>query len=108
MVFQLRHTTPRLILVHPSTLDKVRVAVEKAGLEDTVTLFLFDDRECRPLHGVDDWNTLLASKVDATQWQWEQLAPQEAVERVASINYSSGWVFLFQHTRLFRSLGIRG
>ena len=64
-------------------------AAEAAGLSKS-RIFQFSDEPCATKAGIRDWSELLASPEDAKRWQWKQLSEKEAVETVATINYSSG------------------
>jgi hypothetical protein len=106
MEFQLRHTTPKLILAHPSVIQKVLDARRRAELFDT-RVFLIDQDPCEPMLGCDDWSDLCLSEDECASWRWKRLDAQDAKTRVASINYSSGYETFFLSVTDTNSLSAR-
>ncbi|KAK5135216.1 hypothetical protein LTR08_005465 [Meristemomyces frigidus] len=86
---QLIDTGAALILAHPSMLGNAVAAAAAAGLPKE-RIFQFAGRPCGTVDGVKDWREMVASAEDAELYQWKQLRGEEAVETVATINYSSG------------------
>jgi len=81
----------KAMFVHPALLKTARAAVSQAGLSDR-KLFLFSDsaREVPAVDGVRDWRTLMGSAVEGEAWKWDAYRAEEARNRIATINYSSG------------------
>ena len=86
---QIKNTEARVILVHPSLVDTALAAARKAGFPAD-RLFQFSDAPCRTLNGVEDWESMLGSDAEADAYRWPELRGDEAVQTVATINYSSG------------------
>lgn len=87
----MRHTEPKLVLAHPSVVDKVVTAIDDAALSQT-RVFLFDEEECTSVRGISDWRAFVPPEEHHNLWRWPTLGSQEAQKRVASINYSSGYL----------------
>ena len=88
-VHQLKNTEARCILAHPSMVKNAVAAAGQVGLPKD-RIFQFDDQPCEPLEGIEDWRTMISSPEDAEEYRWQKLSPQESVDTVATINYSSG------------------
>lgn len=86
---QLKNTGAQCILAHPTMVKNAVAAAKAAGLPKG-RIFQFSDEPCAMQDGVADWTELLAGPAEAESWQWKQLNAKEAVETVATINYSSG------------------
>ncbi|EMC92608.1 hypothetical protein BAUCODRAFT_77563, partial [Baudoinia panamericana UAMH 10762] len=86
---QLKNTGAVCILAHP-TMIKNAVAAAKEACLPKERIFQFDDKPCAPLDGVRDWREMVASAEDAESYEWKKLRGEEAVNTVATINYSSG------------------
>jgi len=89
MVHQIRNTGAQLILAHPTMVKTALVAAPEAGLS-TSRIFQFSDSYNPPLNGVLDWSTMLGSPAQGEAWSWPEMTPEESVNTVATINYSSG------------------
>ena len=89
VVHQIKNTEAKCILAHPTMLENALAAAEKVGMSKK-RIFLFDDERCKPMHGIQDWRDMIASPEEAEKYRWRKLSPDEAVNTVATINYSSG------------------
>jgi 4-coumarate--CoA ligase len=89
MVYQIKNTGCKFLLVHPSLAKTALSACEQAGLSKD-RIFLFSDEENKPLGNVLDWRTIISSEKEAEAWQWEEYSPERSCDTVATINYSSG------------------
>lgn len=89
VVHQLKNTEAKCILAHPSMLENALAAAKEVGLSKKM-IFQFNDEPCREQHGIKDWSEMLASPSDADKYQWKRMTPEESVNTVATINYSSG------------------
>ncbi|KAI1925363.1 hypothetical protein LOZ65_002900 [Ophidiomyces ophidiicola] len=89
VVYQMSNTEARVVLVHPSLIDTALTAAKRAGIPAD-RLFQFSETEVSARDGVRDWRDLLADPEEARNYQWPELSPTEAVETIATINYSSG------------------
>jgi 4-coumarate--CoA ligase len=89
MAHQIKNTGAQVMLVHPTMLKTAVAAAQRAGLPKS-RLFQFSDRE-NPTHdGVKDWRYLIGSQDEGERYSWPRLSPEESVNTVATINYSSG------------------
>lgn len=86
---QLKNTGAQCIIAHPTMVKNAVAAAKAAGLPKG-RIFQFSDEFCVTQEGVPDWSQLLASPAEAASWRWKQLSEKEAVDTVATINYSSG------------------
>jgi 4-coumarate--CoA ligase len=89
MVHQIKNTGAQIILVHPTMIKTAVAAAEKAGLSRN-RIFQFSDIECKTLDGVKDWRAMIGSEREGDKYSWPKLSPEQAVNTVATINYSSG------------------
>ncbi|KAI9812438.1 MAG: hypothetical protein M1827_004669 [Pycnora praestabilis] len=89
MVYQIRNTQAKMMLVHPSLIRTALAASKEASLPKD-RLFLFSDQECASIDGVQDWREMIGTPEDGARWEWEHLDAHESCTRVATINYSSG------------------
>lgn len=89
VVHQLKNTEAKCILAHPSMVKNALAAAKQAGIPKD-RIFQFNDQPCQPLDGVQDWRNMVASPQDAESYRWRKLSPEESVNTVATINYSSG------------------
>ena len=90
VVHQLKNTEARCIIAHPSMLNNAVAAAKEVGLSKDM-IFQFDDEYCSAQNGIQDWSErLLATPSDADSYRWRKMSPEEAVNAVATINYSSG------------------
>lgn len=78
-----------MIFVHPELLTTALAAAKKAGV-DKSRIFLFTDKFEQTIEGVKDWRTMLGSESEGANWRWKKLRPEEALTRVATVNFSSG------------------
>lgn len=89
VVHQLKNTGAKCILAHPTMVSNALAAAKQVGLSKEM-IFQFNDEPCTPLEGIKDWREMIASPEDADKYQWRKLSPEESVNTVATINYSSG------------------
>jgi 4-coumarate--CoA ligase len=89
MVHQIKNTGAQIILAHPTMIKTAVAAAEKAGLSRN-RIFQFSDIECKTLDGVKDWRAMIGSEREGDKYSWPKLSPEQAVNTVATINYSSG------------------
>jgi len=89
MVHQIKNTGAQIILAHPTMIKTAVAAAEKAGLSKS-RIFQFSDEENQTQDGIKDWRHLIGSPSDGERWSWPKLTPEESVNTVATINYSSG------------------
>lgn len=83
--YQIRNTGTRLILAHPSLLDKAIDAGRQAGLGPS-SIVQFSDIALEPLRGIQDWR-FMTEGLDHRQYD-----PMGAESKtiLATVNYSSG------------------
>ena len=89
VVHQLKNTSAKCILAHPTMLQNALAAAKQVGLPKEL-IFQFNDEPCSPSEGIKDWRDMIASPDDADKYRWKKLSPEESVNTVATINYSSG------------------
>lgn len=93
LVHQMRNTTAKVILAHPSMLASVVPAADKAGVPRS-RIFQFSDKSNpNPAaeSGIRDWRDMIGTEDQGAAWCWPDLRSQgEAASTVATINYSSG------------------
>jgi 4-coumarate--CoA ligase len=89
MVHQLRNTTAKVLLVHPTHVKTALEAASKVGIPKS-NIFQFAERECPSQQGIPDWRALLASDADALRYRFPDLSPRASTTTLATINYSSG------------------
>ncbi|OJD10979.1 hypothetical protein ACJ73_09643 [Blastomyces percursus] len=90
MVYQMKNTEAKIILVHPSLVDSALAAAKQADISPD-RLFQFSENVNSNKNGVRDWNNgLLATMQESHSYQWPELTGDEAAKTVATINYSSG------------------
>ncbi|TAQ85354.1 hypothetical protein B7494_g6320 [Chlorociboria aeruginascens] len=89
MVHQITNSGAQIILAHPTTVQTAIAAASQAGLPKS-RIFQFSDEENPILGGVKDWRSMLGTISDGDSYSWPQLSPQESMETVATVNYSSG------------------
>ncbi|KAJ5697823.1 hypothetical protein N7488_011507 [Penicillium malachiteum] len=83
---QMKNTGAKVVLVHPTLIDTAVEAGSRANIPKSRN-FQFSDRPCLPVHGVEDWRTIIGSEKEAASWS--DLADC-ASSILATINYSSG------------------
>ncbi|KAL9054100.1 MAG: hypothetical protein Q9162_004357 [Coniocarpon cinnabarinum] len=86
---RIENTEAKVILVEPSLLDTALVAAEQARFPKE-RIFLFDDQACSSRSGVCDWSTMLGSVEESENWWWRSLSHEEACNKTAVVNFSSG------------------
>ncbi|KAF2755408.1 4-coumarate-CoA ligase 2 [Pseudovirgaria hyperparasitica] len=93
MTHQIADTDARVILVHPDLIDTAlpaaTAAAQRTG-KSVPQLFLFSDEYVPPIRGIYDWQTFIGTPAEADRAQIKPLTPTEAVNTVATVNYSSG------------------
>lgn len=89
MVHQITNTGAQVILAHPSMIETAVAAADKAGF-DRSRIFQFSDTYNPPYLGINDWRSLIGTVEQGESYSWPKLSPQESVNTVATINYSSG------------------
>lgn len=89
VVHQLKNTEAKCLFVHPAMLKSALGAAKEAGLPKD-KIFQFSDEKCSTQEGVKDWSEMLARPQDVESYRWRSFSPEEAVNTVATINYSSG------------------
>lgn len=96
IVHQMTLTGAKCLLTHPSLVERDLEAAKKAGTISVDQIFQFTDSEepCEEINGVKDWRHMLGSEKEAEDYQWVELSPEESIQTVATINFSSGAHFL--------------
>jgi 4-coumarate--CoA ligase len=89
MVHQITNTEAKVVLAHPTMIKTALAAAAKTGLPKS-RIFQFSDSENPPLDGVSDWRSLIGTPSEGSSYSWPKLSPEESVNTVATINYSSG------------------
>lgn len=90
----MKHTGAKVLLVHPTVRSQAVAASKIVGLPQSRVL-LFSDTDCGEIDGINDWKSVIGTNEEAQVWQWQRLTYEESKNRVAVINYSSGYVFPF-------------
>ncbi|KAG9235557.1 hypothetical protein BJ875DRAFT_340976, partial [Amylocarpus encephaloides] len=108
MVHQIKNTGAQIIMAHPSMVPTAVAAAAKAGLPKS-RIFQFSDSENPMLDGVKDWRSMIGTPSDGQRYSWPRLGPEEAMNTVATINYSSGTTGLpkgvcVSHTNLIANI----
>ncbi|OAX79508.1 hypothetical protein ACJ72_06170 [Emergomyces africanus] len=90
MVYQMKNTEAKVILVHPSLVNTAIAAAKEANISRD-RLFQFSETVNPIKNGVKDWsNGLLTSVQESHSYQWPEFHGDEAAKTIATINYSSG------------------
>ncbi|KIM99958.1 hypothetical protein OIDMADRAFT_42856 [Oidiodendron maius Zn] len=89
MVHQLKTTGAQIILSHPDVIRTAVAAAKEVGISKS-RIFQFSDQENQTLDGVKDWRHLVGTPLEGEQYFWPKLSPEESLNTVATINYSSG------------------
>ncbi len=89
VVHQLKNTEAKCILAHPTMLENALAAAKQVGLPKE-KIFQFSDEPCQTSQGIPDWRDMMGSAEEADRYRWRKLSPEESVNTVATINYSSG------------------
>ena len=92
MVHQIKNTEAKVILAHPTMLKTAVAAAARAGISKE-RIFQFSDSENETSEGVKDWRSLIGSETEVREYSWSKLSPEESVNTVATINYSSGTTY---------------
>ena len=83
------HCTQRTSSNIPAFAKTAVDAARHAGLSEN-DVFLFSDKPCQAIHGINDWRQgLAASESQSESWQWDPLE-NSSTSTIATINYSSG------------------
>lgn len=90
---QIQNTEAKVVLVHPTLVDTVLAAAQKAVFPHN-RLFQFADAPCPRQKGVEDWESMLGSDAEANVYRWPELHGEQSAQTVATINYSSGTIGL--------------
>ncbi|ROT36328.1 4-coumarate-CoA ligase [Sodiomyces alkalinus F11] len=89
LVHQMNNTTAKVVLVHPSQLERILPAAEKAGIPRN-RIFQFSEVENPTREGIPDWRTMIGTPSEVRNYRWPELSPEDSLRTVATINYSSG------------------
>ncbi|KAH8706022.1 hypothetical protein BGW36DRAFT_422545 [Talaromyces proteolyticus] len=89
LAHQIKITSPRIILVHPSILDRALEAVEVVNSYKT-RILQFSDKPNSTLRGVPDWRVILDSESNAERYHWPDFPGQTSRKMIATLNFSSG------------------
>ncbi|KAL8823336.1 MAG: hypothetical protein Q9191_005952 [Dirinaria sp. TL-2023a] len=89
LAYQIEDTKASVLLAHPDVISTALAAAHKAGLPKE-RVFLFSDESKPETEGLADWRSILGSDDEATRYRWNTMNEWDAVNTVATINYSSG------------------
>jgi long-subunit acyl-CoA synthetase (AMP-forming) len=89
MVHQIKNTGAQLVLAHPTMVKTAVAAAKEAGLSPD-RIYQFSDAYNPPIKGIQDWRNFLGSEAQASRYSFPKFTSDEAVNTVATINYSSG------------------
>lgn len=89
MAYQIRNTEASVLLAHPDILSTAVVAAHEAGLPKE-RVFLFSDESSSETEEILNWRSILGTDEEASQYRWHHMTGADAVNTVATINYSSG------------------
>ncbi|WPA98588.1 uncharacterized protein RHO25_003200 [Cercospora beticola] len=90
IVHQMKLTEAKVVFAHPSLVRNDMEAAKKAGTNPRIYQFTDDEAELQEVDGVKDWRHLLGSEKEAQNFRWKEMTPEESVNTVATINFSSG------------------
>ncbi|KAM3421428.1 hypothetical protein BST61_g1822 [Cercospora zeina] len=90
IVHQMKLTEAKVVFAHPSLVKNDVEAAKKAGTNPKIYQFTDDEAELQEASGVKDWRHLLGSEEEARNFRWKDMTPDESVNTVATINFSSG------------------
>ncbi|KAJ9636298.1 hypothetical protein H2201_007843 [Coniosporium apollinis] len=99
MVHQIKNTGSTVILSHPTLAKTAVAAARKAGLPEG-RVYLFSDEENAPVDGVKDWRSLLGTAEEGERYSWHRMSEEEALQTVATVNFSSGTTGLPKGVRI--------
>lgn len=85
----MQDTTAKVLLVHPTYLEKALDAATRAGIPRS-QIFQFSDEENPTRQGIPDWRVMAATAAQGEVYRWPGLSPDESQRTVATISYSSG------------------
>lgn len=86
---QVNNTEAKVILAHPELIQTALAAAQGAGLPRE-RVYLFSDKPNDPTHGALDWRSMIGSVEEGNRYSWKRMTENEAVQTVATVNYSSG------------------
>ncbi|KAF2841013.1 acetyl-CoA synthetase-like protein [Patellaria atrata CBS 101060] len=89
MAHQITNSEARVILVHPSLVNKALEAAETAKFPKS-RIFAFSDYPNPVIDGVQDWRSMIGTPEEAEQYSWKRMDEEESKRTVATVNYSSG------------------
>ena len=89
MAYQIEDTKASVLLAHPDVIATAIAAAHKVGLPKE-RVFFFSDESKPETEGTADWRSILGSDDEATRYCWNNMNEWDAVNTVATINYSSG------------------
>jgi 4-coumarate--CoA ligase len=89
MIHQIKNTGAQLILAHPTMVNTALAAAAGAGFPKS-RIYQFSDSYSPPLQDVLDWTSIMGTQAEGAAWSWHNMTPEESVNTVATINYSSG------------------
>lgn len=91
ITYQINTTGAKVLLIDPTLLDVALEGASKANFPKD-RIFLFSDDPCEPVKGLKDWHSILGSEEEAKSWRWRSMSSDEAINRTAVLNFSSGYV----------------
>lgn len=86
----MQHTGAKVLPVHPTVIPQAVAASKIVGMPQS-RILLFSDIECGEVHGIRDWRSVIGTDEEAKVWRWQSLTYEQSKNRVAVINYSSGY-----------------
>ena len=89
LAHQIQDTQAAVLLSHPDLLPTAIDSAQRAGLPKE-RVFSFSDEISPKINGTLDWRDILGNDEEASRYRWDALIGEEAVNTVATINYSSG------------------
>lgn len=89
MVYQIGNTRASVILAHPTMLETAIAAAAKSGFPKN-RIFQFSDDEDATFTGIKDWRTIMGSVEEGERYSWTKFTPEQSLNTIATINYSSG------------------
>ncbi|EME77268.1 uncharacterized protein MYCFIDRAFT_42475 [Pseudocercospora fijiensis CIRAD86] len=90
IVYQMKLTGAKCILAHPSVVERDLEAAKKAGTNPKIFQFSDDEAPLKEIKAAKDWRHMLGSEQEAQSYHWPELSPDESVNTIATINFSSG------------------
>jgi 4-coumarate--CoA ligase len=89
IVHQINNTRARVILAHPTMLTTAIAAAEKSGLPKS-RVFQISDEENATCSGIKDWRAMIGGVDEGERYSWRKFTPEQSLNTIATINYSSG------------------